>query len=104
MMEAQQLALESAQESIVLLKNINKALPLHIDQLKNKTIAVIGPTANATILMQGNYYGTAPFLISPFIAFTSLTAGMIEANISHFDVYSHPQVNRSMWNIPTAVM
>ena len=46
--EAQQLALESAQESIVLLKNVNKALPLNIDQLKNKTIALIGPTADAT--------------------------------------------------------
>ena len=57
--EAQQLALKSAQESIVLLKNINKALPLNIDQLTNKTIALIGPTANATGLMQGNYHGNA---------------------------------------------
>ena len=37
--EAQQLALESAQEGIVLLKNLNNALPLNIDQLKNKRIA-----------------------------------------------------------------
>ncbi len=94
--EAQQLALKSAQESIVLLKNVNKALPLNIDQLTNKTIALIGPTANATILMQGNYYGRAPFLIDPVTAFKSLTAGTIKNEISPFDVYSYSQVNRSM--------
>lgn len=76
--DAQNLALKSAQESIVLLKNVNKALPLNVEQLKNKTIALIGPTANATGLMQGNYYGRAPFLISPLMAFWSLTASMIQ--------------------------
>ncbi len=102
--EAQQLALESAQESIVLLKNINKALPLNIDQLKNKTIALIGPTANATDLMQGNYHGNAPFLISPVAAFKSLTAGTIETKTLHFDANSHSQVNRSMWNFLSAAI
>jgi beta-glucosidase-like glycosyl hydrolase len=102
--DAQQLALKSAQESIVLLKNVNKALPLNIDQLKNKTIALIGPTANATGLMQGNYHGNAPFLISPVAAFTSLTASTIETKTFHFDVYSHPQINRSTWNFLTDVM
>jgi beta-glucosidase-like glycosyl hydrolase len=76
--DAQKLALNSAQESIVLLKNVNKALPLDINKLKNKTIALIGPTANATVLMQGNYHGVAPFLISPVAAFQSLTASTIE--------------------------
>jgi beta-glucosidase-like glycosyl hydrolase len=76
--EAQQLALKSAQESIVLLKNVNKALPLNMDQLTSKTIALIGPTANATSLMQGNYHGSAPFLIDPITGFKSLTAGTIE--------------------------
>jgi beta-glucosidase-like glycosyl hydrolase len=94
--EAQQLALKSAQESIVLLKNVNKALPLNIDQLTNKKIALIGPTANATTLMQGNYYGHASFLIDPVTGFKSLTAGTIETKIFPFDVYSYSQVNRSM--------
>jgi beta-glucosidase-like glycosyl hydrolase len=76
--ESQQLALESAQESIVLLKNLNNALPLNIDQLKNKRTTLIGPTANATVLMQGIYYGTAPFLIDPVTAFKSITASEIE--------------------------
>jgi beta-glucosidase-like glycosyl hydrolase len=63
------LALESAQQSIVLLKNLNNALPLNINQLSNKTIALIGPTGNATKLMKRNYCGNAPYLIDPFTAF-----------------------------------
>jgi len=69
---ARQLSLKSAQESIVLLKN-NNSLPLHIEQLSGKTIALIGPTVNATILMQGDYYGQAPFLIDPLTAFKAIT-------------------------------
>jgi beta-glucosidase-like glycosyl hydrolase len=101
--EAQQLALKSAQESIVLLKNVNKALPLNIDQLTNKTIALIGPTANATVLMQGDYFAQAPFLIDAVTGFKTLTAGTIETEISPFNVYSYSQVNRLMFNSPTAV-
>ena len=73
--DAQQLALQSAQESIVLLKNLNNALPLNINQLKNKKIALIGPTANATVLMQGDYFGQAPYLIDPILAFKSIVEG-----------------------------
>lgn len=72
---ARQLSLKSAQESIVLLKN-NNSLPLHIEQLSGKTIALIGPTVNATILMQGDYYGQAPFLIDPLTAFKAITQGI----------------------------
>ena len=56
----QTLALQAAQESIVLLQN-DGALPLDM----SKKVALIGPNANATGTMQGNYKGTAPFLISP---------------------------------------
>ena len=70
-----QLSLEAAQQSIVLLKNVNKALPLSLDQLNNKKIALIGPSANATSLMQGNYYGAAPFLLDPVTAFKGLVQG-----------------------------
>lgn len=46
----------------MLLKNdATKTLPLKAG-LK---IALIGPWGNATVAMQGNYFGTAPFLISP---------------------------------------
>ena len=48
------LALETAQKSIVLLKNENKTLPLK----KNvKSIAVIGPNANNLEVLLGNYNG-----------------------------------------------
>ncbi|CAF0841119.1 unnamed protein product [Adineta ricciae] len=73
--ETRQLSLEAAHQSIVLLKNSNKALPLDINQLQNKRIALIGPTANATELMQGNYFGKAPFLLDPVTAFRGLATG-----------------------------
>jgi beta-glucosidase len=49
--EHRKLALKAAEESVVLLKNKNKTLP--IDLTKNKTIAVIGP--NAKDLHFGGY-------------------------------------------------
>ncbi|KAJ7855969.1 beta-xylosidase [Mycena olivaceomarginata] len=66
---AQNLAYQAAVEGIVLLKN-NGALPL---SASTKKLAFIGPWADATSQMQGNYQGTAPFLISPFAA--AKTAG-----------------------------
>eukprot|EP00163_Fabomonas_tropica_P032431 TRINITY_DN812_c0_g2_i1.p1 TRINITY_DN812_c0_g2~~TRINITY_DN812_c0_g2_i1.p1 ORF type:complete len:635 (+),score=166.31 TRINITY_DN812_c0_g2_i1:305-2209(+) len=47
------LAYKAAQEGMVLLKNNDSALPLALQDLS--TIAVIGPQANATTLLQGNY-------------------------------------------------
>lgn len=47
---AQELAQRAAIEGIVLLKN-NNILPL----ASNKTVALIGPYANATTQLQGNY-------------------------------------------------
>jgi len=82
--EAQQLALLSAQESMVLLKNIDKSLPLNLDQLANKTIALMGPAFNATELMQSNYHGAAPFLISPLMAFNTITQGIVLLKVIHF--------------------
>jgi beta-D-xylosidase 4 len=58
---AQQLAYQAAVEGIVLLKN-DGTLPLS-SSINN--IALIGPWANATAQMQGNYFGVAPYLISP---------------------------------------
>ena len=70
---ARQLALEAAEQGIVLLKNTNKALPLNINQLENKRIALIGPAANQSRMLPGNYNGKAPFLIDPFTAFLQNT-------------------------------
>jgi len=54
--EHQALALKVAEESIVLLKN-DGVLPLNRARLKR--IAVIGPNAKSTDVLQGNYGGTA---------------------------------------------
>jgi hypothetical protein len=80
--EAQQLALDSAQEGLVLLKNLNNALPLNADQLRNKLVAFIGPNADAGKTMQGNYHGPAPYLIDPITGFKSVTAGR-SINVEH---------------------
>ncbi|KAJ7695694.1 beta-xylosidase [Mycena rosella] len=66
---AQNLAYQIAVEGVVLLKN-DGTLPL---SSSIKKLAFIGPWANATKQMQGNYQGIAPFLISPFEA--AQTAG-----------------------------
>ena len=50
-----ELAADAARQGIVLLKNINETLPL--DPAKLKNLALIGPHANATIEMLGNYAG-----------------------------------------------
>ena len=55
------LALKMAQESVVLLKNENNTLPL---SRKIKKIAVVGPNADNTIAVLGNYNGTPSKAIS----------------------------------------
>ena len=60
--EHHQLALEAARKSIVLLKNENNALPLK----KNLgTLAVIGPNADKTSVLLGNYNGMPSNPITP---------------------------------------
>ncbi|HET6255032.1 MAG TPA: glycoside hydrolase family 3 C-terminal domain-containing protein [Puia sp.] len=60
--EHRQLALESARKSIVLLKNTQNALPLKKDL---GTIAVIGPNADDSALLLGNYNGAPSYTITP---------------------------------------
>lgn len=51
----QELAREAARQGIVLLKNNNGSLPLN--PMSIESLAVIGPNANATTTMLGNYEG-----------------------------------------------
>ena len=60
--EHHELALKTARESIVLLKNANRTLPLKKDL---KSLAVIGPNADAPEVLWGNYYGYPSRLITP---------------------------------------
>lgn len=50
-----ELATEAARQGIVLLKNENETLPLHSNNIK--VLAIVGPHANATKAMIGNYAG-----------------------------------------------
>ncbi|OKL55982.1 putative exo-1,4-beta-xylosidase xlnD [Talaromyces atroroseus] len=63
--DAWNISYEAAVEGIVLLKNEKNFLPL---SKNTRSIALIGPWANATTQLQGNYYGTPPYLISPLQA------------------------------------
>jgi beta-glucosidase len=60
--EHRRLALQTARESIVLLKNANRTLPLKKDL---KSIAVIGPNADSPEVMWGNYNGHPSVLTTP---------------------------------------
>ncbi|KAB8232498.1 beta-xylosidase XylA [Aspergillus alliaceus] len=65
---AQNLSYEAAAQSIVLLKN-DGTLPL--SSPANQSIALIGPWANATTQMLGNYFGPTPYLTSLLSALQS---------------------------------
>ncbi|KAF6762895.1 glycoside hydrolase family 3 protein [Ephemerocybe angulata] len=66
---ARDLAYKSAVEGFVLLKN-DGTLPLKAGV---KKVALVGPWANVTTLMLGNYYGVPPFFSTPY--FGALNAG-----------------------------
>ena len=57
------MALQTARESIVLLKNADGILPL--DKANIKTIAVIGPNADDDLVLLGNYFGLPSRSVTP---------------------------------------
>ncbi|KAE8653893.1 putative beta-D-xylosidase 7 [Hibiscus syriacus] len=61
--EHQNLAVEAARNGIVLLKNTNKLLPF--SKAKTTSLAVIGPNANASEILLGNYYGPSCKIVTP---------------------------------------
>ncbi|KAF7033126.1 hypothetical protein CFC21_044251 [Triticum aestivum] len=66
--EHQDLALQAAQDGIVLLKNHAAALPLSKSRLSSSSIAVIGPNGNNASLLLGNYFGPPCISVTPFQA------------------------------------
>lgn len=69
----QQLALEAALQGVVLLEN-DGTLPLSTKNLK--TLAVIGPNANATTVMTSNYAGVPCKYISPLQGLQKYSSGV----------------------------
>lgn len=74
---SQELALRSATEGIVLLKNTDSFLPL---DLTGKTVALIGHWANATRTIRGPYSGLPPFYHNPMYAVRQLKHSFYYAN------------------------
>ena len=59
---AQKLALEAANQAVVMLKNDDKNLPWNPKKFKNGKIILIGPNGNSGNVMQGSYHGKPPFV------------------------------------------
>ncbi|KAE9595084.1 hypothetical protein Lal_00041259 [Lupinus albus] len=66
----QELARDAARQGIVLLKNSPGSLPLNAKAIKS--LAVIGPNANATSVMIGNYAGVPCKYITPLQGLAAL--------------------------------
>ncbi|KAJ9686941.1 hypothetical protein PVL29_015688 [Vitis rotundifolia] len=79
--EHQELAREAARQGIVLLKNSKGSLPLSPTAIK--TLAVIGPNANVTKTMIGNYEGTPCKYTTPLQGLTALVATTYSSGCSN---------------------
>ena len=91
--EAQALALQSAVDGTVLLKNAGGALPLN---LTGKSIALIGPWANAYYQMLGGYSGTPPYYHNAVFAAK-------QRNLTYYYAYSPSSPNETVadtWSAP----
>ena len=77
--EHQQVALELARQSLVLLKN-DGILPLNRSKLKR--IAVIGPNGKSTSMLNGNYHGSASHPVSILDGIKQLAGPNIEVTFA----------------------
>ncbi|KAM7470438.1 hypothetical protein LguiA_008621 [Lonicera macranthoides] len=77
----QELARETARQGIVLLKNSPSSLPLSPNAIRS--LAVIGPNANATNPMIGNYEGIPCGFISPLEGLTAVVPTVYEPGCAH---------------------
>ena len=78
-LNTEQVALEIARQSLVLLKN-DGILPL--DRSKFKRIAVIGPNGNSTSMLHGNYHGSASHPVSILNGIKQLAGTNIEVTFA----------------------
>jgi beta-glucosidase len=77
--EHRELALEVARQSLVLLKNEDDLLP--VDSSTLNSVAVIGPNADDTLVLRGNYFGTPTSSVSVLDGIKDLVARGTE--VSH---------------------
>lgn len=92
--DAEKLARRAAVEGIVLLKNEEmKALPL---TPKSQTVAVIGPLANATHQMKGNYEGPSKFVHSPLWAAQQLPWNVVYAKGTTLDAEIDDETDKAL--------
>jgi beta-D-xylosidase 4 len=82
---AETLALKSAEEGLVLLKN-DGTLPITISEDRNYTILMFGSWINATSQLQGIYAGPARTLVSPWMALNNVS----NVNIQVAEWYESP--------------
>jgi beta-glucosidase len=73
-----EMALEVARQSLVLLKNENELLPL--DKSRITSIAVIGPNADNTLVLTGNYMGTPAAPVSVLAGIRALVSPGAQVN------------------------
>ncbi len=90
--EHRELALEVARQSLVLLKNPDGFLPLDKDTLKS--IAVIGPNADETLVLTGNYMGTPAEPVSVLAGIQALVSPEVEVTYARGSEIVDPSQSR----------
>ncbi|KAL9237215.1 hypothetical protein vseg_011795 [Gypsophila vaccaria] len=90
----QDLALQAARQGIVLLKNELGSLPLSTS--RHRTIAVIGPNAQATTTMIGNYAGVACGYTSPVQGISRYARTILQAGCVGVACSSNQQFGPAM--------
>ena len=83
-----ELALTAAKKSIVLLKNVEKTLPLSKPALAGKTVCVLGPNANSSKAMEAGYVNQHPrFITTPYAglraALPHSTVKLVRSDCTH---------------------
>jgi beta-glucosidase len=92
-----QVALQAARESIVLLTNRNRTLPLAPDV---KKIAVLGPSADDPVSPMGNYNGISRIQVTPLEGIQAQYAGKAEVRFAPGATYTSTTPSL----VPTAVL
>ncbi len=88
--EHRELALDAARQSLVLLKNQNNTLPLNKNTLDS--IAVIGPNADSTVVLSGNYNGAPADPVSLLVGIRALVSPATKVNYAHgCDIENHDE-------------